>query len=367
MLQIQYGWSTKLASWVKFSIHYLLMPCLASLCFNATASASVEAAGIYQQAEQALLDKQYQTAAALFTKLETDSQFSRKAQFGIAKAAFYLNELDRAEEKIEALLTQSNNNPEYLFIAGRIAGKQTQSASIFTKLGYAKDTKRYFTQALKINPHHQASLIGLIRFHQQAPVMAGGDKAAIPQLIERLNAVDKRAAFPFQAPELLENNKISDLKLLYDKALDTKSTVDVGVFKYDFALLLSSYKNYRWACDALNSIDLNRYDEKPDFAAMRLYQIAKCAAESNTTLELGLDKIVEYSKLPKDQRTIPSDWIQFRQAQLTFLINSTVENKRTLQSIGKKTSDKDLKKKINQFLKSASVSVTAKAALRETG
>lgn len=312
------------------------------------------AEGQLEQAQIAMKNKHYQRAKELFTELRKQGDLKTQASFGLAKLAFFQDQLDIAEDYISEVLDAAPDNPEHLFIAARIAGKQAQSASIFTKLGYARDAKKYFTQALKVDRHHKPSLIGLIRFHQQAPVMAGGDKEVIPDLIDRLRELDKRVSFSIQAPYLFESKKIEKAFKLYNEALDPKvsSDTDIGDFKFEFAMLLSNQGLYQPALKELLSIDLSNESEQPEYANMRLYQIGKLSAESKSNFPQGIASISEYASLPADDKTIPNDWVDFRLAQLNYLSEKTQSNQHALEKISEKTSNKDLKSKIRSFLKS---------------
>jgi tetratricopeptide (TPR) repeat protein len=321
---------------------------LSVFCLSTSASAS-EAS--LKQANVALEKRQFKQAQHLFKQLISKDEFNTRAQFGLAKAAFYQDHLDQAEDYIEDVLKVASDNPEHLFIAARIAAKQAQSASIFSKLGYAKDSKQYFTQALEVDSRHKPSLIGLIRFNQQAPVMAGGDKDAIPSLLDRLAEIDKRAAFSIQAPSLFDNNEIDKAVALYNAALNSPSDTDIGSFKFEFAMLLSNQGFYQQALKELLSIEFDNTSNKPDYATMWLYQIGKLAAESNSNLAKGLENMKRYAATPIVERTISDDWVNFRIAQLEFLSQGDSGELKAFKKMRAKTSDKDLKKKIKSFLK----------------
>ncbi|MGX5174216.1 tetratricopeptide repeat protein [Aliikangiella sp. IMCC44653] len=302
-----------------------------------------------ERAESLIESKQYQQALPLFTALSTDKSFNTQGLFGLARVAFYQRQLDDAQEYIEAVLQAVPDNPDYLFIAARIAAAQAQQASMFSKLGYARDAKQYFSQALKVDSQHKPSLIGLIKFHQQAPVMAGGDKDAIPSLLKKLWVVDQRAAFTIQAPQLLNNKQVEKAKVLYLQALNSSSETDLGQFKFDFAMLLAGQGDYEYALKELLSINLSTPEKRQDFASMRLYQIGKLAAESKSNLEQGLDSMIQYDALPAENKTIPQDWVEFRLAQLKLLKTQSIEARKSLNALKEKTSDDNLKNKI-QFI-----------------
>jgi tetratricopeptide (TPR) repeat protein len=303
------------------------------------------------QAQSAMENNQYPLAHGLFKELLKEDQFRTRALFGLAKLSFFNEQLDDAKEYIGEVLTLAPNNPEYLFIAGRISGKQAESASIFTKLGYAKEVKRHFTRALEIDNGHQPSLIGLIRFHQRAPGIAGGDKDAIPSLLTRLHEVDKRASFDIQAPYLLEQKNIDQAISLYTEVLNSQSDIDSGRLMFDFAMLLANKGYYPQALSELILIDVKNESSESDYISMRLYQIGKLAAESSTQLLFGLESMTQYASLPVAKRTISKDWIDFRLYQLRFLKERQKHDRDAINRLRKSTSDKALKAEIKSFLK----------------
>ena len=303
------------------------------------------------QAQIAMENNQYPLAQGLFKDLLKEDQFRTRALFGLAKLSFFNEQLDEAKEYILAVLTAAPNNPEYLFIAGRISGKQAESASIFTKLGYAKEAKSHFTRALQIDKVHKPSLIGLIRFHQRAPGIAGGDKDAIPSLLARLYEVDKRASFDIQAPYLLEQKKIEQVKSLYTEVLSSQSNKDSGQFMFDFAMLLANEGLFTQALSELILIDVENESSESDFISMRLYQIGKLAAESSTQVLLGLASMNQYAQLPLAKKTISKDWIDFRLYQLRFLEKRQKHDREAIKKLQKNTSDNALKATIKSFLK----------------
>ncbi len=302
------------------------------------------------KAEQALSNQDFGLAKRLFGDLTADKKLNTKALFGLAKVALYQDELDQAQDLIEQLLDANASNPEHLFIAGRIAGAQAKSASIFTKLGYARDAKAYFTQALQLDSSYTPALIGLIRFHQQAPVMAGGDKDAIEDLVQQLATLDKRAAFAYQLPKLLEHEHIEQAFTLYRAALEAPSAIDANQFRFDFAMQLSYQGLYEPALQELLAIELPNDVKQPDFAAMRHYQIGKMAAESRTHLDIGIQHMRHYAALPAAKRTIDQQWVDFRLAQLQFLKQGTSAPVQDLEMLLASATDEDLRDKVSAFL-----------------
>lgn len=270
--------------------------------------------------------------------------------FEKANAAFIENKLDQAEKLIEKLLESSQNEAEYHYLAGRIAGKQAQEANIFSKLSYAKAAKKYFTEAIKIDPQHQDAIVGLIRFHQQAPVMAGSDKHMIPELFKQLRSVDARTAFLLQAPMLLEKKPFEFVQQLYVEALELPSKHHSDQFKLDAAMWFSAYGHYKKALEIMQSIDSNDNQLNHESAAMRLYQMAKLTAETQSQLDVGIKNIQLYAALPAQDKTISQDWVAFRLAQLNFLKHQLPADKKQLMALESITEQDNLRDQIKSFL-----------------
>jgi tetratricopeptide (TPR) repeat protein len=297
-------------------------------------------------ADIAIQSKNYDAANRIYQNLLNEEEFQLQALLGQAKIAFYTNKLDAAEALINRALEKSSN-PDIFFWAGRVAGAQAKEANIFSQLSYARNAKNFFVQALELNPEHEDSIVGLIRFHQQAPSLAGGEKEDIPQLIKTLRKVNAVTAFDFEAPRFLQAGKTNELHELFKKTLIAPETKNREQFKYDYAMSLSNYGHYSDALDILLTID-DTNNPSLSFNNMRLYQLGKLSAEANRELNIGLKSIVRYQALPNAEKTIPSDWVDFRIAQIKFLRSN--ENKAELIAIKTTTQDESLQNKIDSFL-----------------
>lgn len=306
---------------------------------------------LLEQARQHLDKRNFNQAEALYEQLTHMQNFKTQGHYGLAEVAYAQQQLDEAEDAIEEVLKLNDSNPQYFYLAARIAGKQAQSASIFSKLGYAKETKKYFLSALEIDKKHKPSLIGLINFHQQAPAMAGGDKDEIAKLLNRLRAIDPASAFQIEAPILLSQNQIEQVFGLYKALLKNRPDSEAAQLTFDFAMMLSSHSHYGSALNELASIKVPDECQLSSFYPMRLYQIGKLSAESNTHLALGLKSMKQYASLPKSLRTINDEWVAFRIVQLEFLSGQRANSLSSLKKMRRATSDKDLKKKIKSLLK----------------
>jgi tetratricopeptide (TPR) repeat protein len=290
------------------------------------------------------------TCISLSSVFISEESLANESLLEIAQQAFAKEQLETAQTYIEKALQQHPEKPDALYLAGRIAAKQAQQANIFSKLSYAKDAKNYFEQALSIAPQHRDAIVGLIRFHQEAPVLAGGEKESIPDLVAQLKQVDEKAAFSFEVQKMLQEKPLEWVHQSYLRALNSSSAEQDETFKYDYAMWLSNFGYHSKALDVLMSIDKNNQAATQSFSAMLHYQLAKQAAESKRQLALGITSIEQYAQLPAEQRTISDEWISFRLTQLRYLNQHSDTSIQDFERLKEESEDGSLKRKISQFL-----------------
>jgi len=90
--------------------------------------------------------------------------------------------LKHAEKAVEL----APDNAQMQIQLGSALNHRIEKASVFTKPGLARRLKTAFETALALEPTNVRSLNALIRFHQEAPGIVGGDKDLVPVYQERL-------------------------------------------------------------------------------------------------------------------------------------------------------------------------------------
>ncbi|WP_223786544.1 hypothetical protein [Marinicella meishanensis] len=149
---------------------------------------------------------------------------------------------------------------------------------------------------------------------------------------------------------LLEKKPFEIVQQLYVDALDLPSKHSVDQFQFDAAMWFSAYGHHRTALEIMQAIDSGDHELNHESAAMRLYQLAKLTAETQSQLDVGLKNIQLYAALPTKDQTIPQDWIDFRMAQLKFLQHQLPADQEQLMALESTTELDDLRDKIQSFL-----------------
>ena len=107
-----------------------------------------------------------------------------------ALAAFEKGDVDKAADLMEKALDLTPANCEYHWVLGNLQGDRAQEASILTKIGKAKSCKQHWEWAIELCPDSVKYLESLMRFHLQAPGIAGGSKDEAGKLLQLIYALD---------------------------------------------------------------------------------------------------------------------------------------------------------------------------------
>ncbi|MBI1790878.1 MAG: tetratricopeptide repeat protein [Acidobacteria bacterium] len=108
----------------------------------------------------------------------------------IGKCHFMTGEFKQATEAFEMALAAEPTNSGFAHWLGKAYGKRAETSSPFTAPGYAGKARRYFEQAVQLDPANSEAVNDLFEYYMQAPGFLGGglDKAAA--LAKRIAAQD---------------------------------------------------------------------------------------------------------------------------------------------------------------------------------
>jgi urease accessory protein UreF len=104
----------------------------------------------------------------------------------------------------KASLSEPRNAAYHVQVAAA-AGRLAQHASLLKQLTYARRAKKELDDAIAIEPKRPDAVYGMMMFHEYAPSLIGGDKAAAQKLAEDLTLLD--AARGYLAQALLAENR----------------------------------------------------------------------------------------------------------------------------------------------------------------
>ncbi len=307
-----------------------------------------------EQAKQAMKNNNHSKAKLILNDLIKTNSNKAEAYLLLSRIHMASDNYDEAEEFIEKALELEPKNDQYWLQAAGIYGAQAQASSIFSKLGYAKDSKRALENAVKFNPKSEGAIRGLIQFNRRAPGIAGGDEDEIPELLIKLKALNPIGAVTLEAYLLKEDGKPEEAYKLFGKAL--KKHPDSIQLLFSRGMLLQNDKKYQQSFADLDKagntpITEQLSNQQISDRNMALYQSAKTAILGKINLEKAKKNLYQYMDLSEKLKIVDEPWIRFRLAQLLIFSNQVDYGKAQLDLIKTLKPDEDLKKKIREFKK----------------
>ncbi|MBT0586305.1 hypothetical protein [Alteromonas oceanisediminis] len=255
------------------------------------------------------------------------------------------NDLDEAESLVVSALKQFPDEPKLHFLCGRIMGQQAQN-SIFSALGYAKESLACFSQAVELEPSNVEYRIGLLRFYLGAPSIAGGDEALAWEQVAAIQQLDpieggKAELFYHQMGDNTDDYERTVAHLIKEYPLEAE-------FPFQHGLYLQSQEQYEQAHNAFLQAATLKVGSDAQLSA--LYQLGRTAVFSETNIAAGIHALQKYiDSVPQDSIDLPSqEWAHGRLAQLYALQGNTNLMKQHLIA-AKRSDDKNLGKTLKDI------------------
>ncbi len=243
-------------------------------------------------------------------------------------------DLDEAEEMIEAVLKQEPKLAHAHFIAGRIMGRQASEAFL-SALSYAKKSLTAFKTAAELEPDNLEYQMGVFRFYINAPSFAGGDLGEARQIIAKIKQQDLVSGLLAE----IELSRGHDNDKEQQRVLQQLLQQHAGIprLNYEYGMWLQRQEQYQQAIEQFNIALQNSNEDGFDYEGRCLtsYQIGRTAVFSKSEVAQGKQHLNHYIDNCLEQtRSMPeTHWAQFRLANLLELAGEKEQAKHLYQSL----------------------------------
>lgn len=285
-----------------------------------------------------------------YKSLESSDSQSITGQLLWARILLAQDKTEKAYDLMEPLIEKAPNNVDLQFRFGQSAMIMAQKASIFSKLGYAKDGVKAWDAALKIDADHKDTLNGLIGFHRFAPGMAGGDIDKALEYAKHLQKIDGVAG----TASLVGVYQSMDKKNLALQELNE------GIKRYSdssrllFIRAMKHINDEEWNLAHKDLIDALTHAADDMEKSNALYQLAKVAVKSGKNVKQAIDHVTQLMSI--EEHRYPQ-WGNLRLAQLYVADDDLPKANSALKLVDDSDDDdledevKHLKKRIKKLSK----------------
>ena len=207
------------------------------------------------------------------------------------RAALETGDPEAAVAAADAALRTSPKDADVLLWAGRAYGQKAVSASVFTKMSWAKKCRVAWERAVEISPANVEVRSELLRYYLMAPGMAGGGVDKAKAQAARIATLDATQGHIAAGMICDHEEKPADAESAYRKAAETDPEGVPG----PMALAGFLARQKRWA--EARAIFEKRVAADPN-DALALYQLGRLAYLSGEGMENGLALFDRFLLLP---------------------------------------------------------------------
>jgi len=321
--------------------HGVISKTITATCLFTLLSTSALASQL--DVKKALKAGDLDNALSAYKVLSSAQSSNLEGQILWARILLAQDKAEDAYDLMEELLEQAPDNIDLQYRFGQSAMMMAQRASIFSKLGYAKDGVKAWTKALEIDPNHQDTLEGLIGFHRVAPGMAGGDIEKALEYAQTLKKLDGAVGIA----------RLVGVYQTMEKEELAAKELDAGIAAYPesahllFLKGMNAFKKENWQAShqALEAALAGATDDNDK--ANILYQLGKLGVKSGENLASAVTS-VETLLTMKNHRY--PQWGNLRLAQLQTTQGDFEQAKTTLALVDDDDDD-DLEDEVDKLKK----------------
>jgi len=218
---------------------------------------------------------------ALITFATQAQSASRPAPIEAVRSALRAGNVEAATEAANLAITALPGAADAWYFAAAAYGQMAQSASIFSKLSWAKKCLHAYEQALRIDPGHIDANMELLQFYLVVPGIAGGSREKADAQVARIAKLD--AGWGYAARSRVA--RVDKDEVAYEREAKSAIAASPGEARHRAGYALMLAKKQRWE-DAFCVVD-EGLAVAPDDTRLN-YQIGRLAALSGKQLERGL-------------------------------------------------------------------------------
>lgn len=269
-------------------------------------TSAAAAAGPLETAREHLQSGQLDQAMAMVEPLADDD----------AEAAFLLGHVLRAKREwedagdaYEQAIELGGEIARYYNALGDARVIQAQEASLFSRLGIAKDALAAFRRAVELDPGTPEFRYSLIQYLISAPGIAGGDDDEATEHVAILERQDPIWGARARAAMLAEDGRADEVPGVYAVALETHP--DSLDLRFQYGLVLVQAERFQEA-----RTQFERILAGGDQHTGSLYQLGKLAAIAAQDPDRGIAALDTFLSLPPVEGDPPHAWALYRRGMI---------------------------------------------------
>lgn len=171
---------------------------------------------------QALSEGKLKDAEYYFKSTINNPSLRNDALVGLSRVYLAKGDADAAATNIEQALLLEPTAADELLLSGDIYCNQAQKSSVFSALKLAKKCIAQYEAAISNEPNNTDAIGTALRFHMEAPSIAGGSEKRGKELLEKLKTVSPESASTYKIISLEKSGDTAAALKLADELAKTE-------------------------------------------------------------------------------------------------------------------------------------------------
>ena len=275
------------------------------ICLFITKIGATKNDAVLKNGIKLLEEQKYNEAKKIFEQITKENPENSEALGYIGQIYLIKGDYENSIESYKKAISFDGTNSQFHFRLGQAYGIKAQRASLFKKVGAAKNVKEEFAKAVELDSLNTEARFGLMQFHLMAPGIVGGDKDEAKKQageIKKINQADGHIALGM----IYKQEKNMDAaEKEYEQAVEADS--NNLRYQYNLARVYGDNSKINQAFEIYEKILKNNQKE---FSAY--FQIGRLASKSGENLERGKECLKEFidAKLNINETVI--SWAHYR-------------------------------------------------------
>ena len=169
------------------------------------------------RAEDLYQHTDFQNSLALLDKRSNDAA----TNFLVGRDYFSLGDYKKAVESLTRAVAEDPMNSEYADWLGRAYGRRAETSNPLTAPGNASKARKWFEQAVQLNPKNSEALSDLFDYYLEAPGFLGGGYDRAMNVADQIASIDPSEGYFAKAQLDQKRKDMQDAELHLRQAIES--------------------------------------------------------------------------------------------------------------------------------------------------
>ncbi|MBC8181031.1 tetratricopeptide repeat protein [candidate division KSB1 bacterium] len=284
----------------KIEIIFLLLNCL----FISTIG-TAKNDGKLDNAIKLFEEQKYDEAKKIFEQIASENPKNHEPFGYMGQIYLRQGDYDNSIDWYKKAVKLDGKNSLYHFQLGQAYGIKAQRASIFKKVGAAKNVKKEFAKAVELDSLNIEARFGLMQFYLMAPGIMGGDKDEAKNQAKEISKINKPEGHLAFGVIYEREENVEKAQIEYKQAIEADA--NILRYQYNLARVYGDNKKLDQAFEIYEKILKNNPEDLTAY-----YQVGRLSSKTGENLQRGKECLHQFIQAKTNNNETVTAWAHYR-------------------------------------------------------